>query len=82
MREYTGQVIHVFRPRPKVRLYFDDTMPLSPKPAKVSVRLDNGETLSGLPEPADVRLMRGDWITLHADLTRGGTIGPLQKNGN
>lgn len=80
MKEYKGQVIHVFRPQPKVRRYLDETMTLSPKRARVRVRLDNGETLTGLPEPADVRLMRGDRITLRADLTRGGTIGPLQED--
>lgn len=82
MREYTGQVIHVFRPQPKIRRYLGGTTTLSPKPARARVRLDNGKTLADLPKPADVRLMRGDRITLHADLTRRGTIGSLQKHGN
>jgi len=82
MKEYKGRVVHVYRPQPKVRRYLDEEMTLSPKPARVRVRLDNGETLRGLPEPAGVRLMRGDRITLPADLTRGGTIGPIQKDNN
>ncbi len=80
MKEYKGRVVHVHRPRPKARRYLDEEMTLSPEPAQVRVRLDNGETLTGLPEPANVRLLPGDPITLHADLTPGGTIGPLRKD--
>ena len=83
MKEYKGQVLHVYRLPARVkRLLGGESMALSSKPAKVSVRLDHGETLRGLPEPAGARLMRGDRITLHADLTRGGSIGPLQKGDN
>ncbi len=83
MKEYRGQVVHVYRPPARVkRLLGDETMTLPASPAKVSVCLDHGETLRGLPEPGGARLMRGDRITLHADLTRGGTIGPLQKDDN
>lgn len=49
---------------------------------KVSVRLEDGRTLPDLTAPADARLMRGDRITLYADLTPGGIIGPLQKDDN
>ena len=84
MKEYRGQVVHVYRPPARVkRLLGGETMTLPAKPAKVSVRLDHGETLlRGLPEPGGARLMRGDRITLHADLTQGGTIGRLQKDDN
>lgn len=83
MREYRGQVVHVYRPPARVkRLLGGESMTLPPKPAKISVRLDYGETLRGLPEPADERLVRGDRVTLHADLTPGGIIGPLQKDDN
>ena len=81
MKEYKGQVVHRHRPPPKVIRGFDETATL-PRSAKVSVRLDNGQTLPDLPEPPGVRLMRGDRIALHADLTRGGIIGPLQKDDN
>ncbi len=81
MKEYRGQVGHMYRPAAKIIRGLDEHTAL-PQPAKVSVRLDNGQTLQDLPEPPGVRLMRGDRITLHADLTRGGSIGPLQKGDN
>ena len=81
MKEYKGEVVHVNRPPPKVIRGLDEHTAL-PQPARVSVRLDNGQTLQDLPEPTGARLLRGDRITLHADLTQGGIIGPLQKDDN
>jgi len=78
MMEYKDRVVHVYGPRPKVRRYLDEEMTLSPKPARVRVRLDNGETLD-LTEPLGEHLMRGDRVTLHAGLTPRGSIGPPQK---
>ena len=81
MKEHKGEVVHVNRSPPRVkRLLGGEAMTLPARTPKVRVRLDDGETLRGLPEPAGVRLMRGDRVTFHADLTAGGTIGPLQKN--
>lgn len=79
MKEYRGQVAQVHRPQPKVIRGLDEAATV-PRPARVSVRLDGGRTLPDLPEPPGVRLMRGDRVTLHADLTPGGTIGQLQKD--
>lgn len=80
MKEHRGQVVQVHRPPPKVRHSVKLTTTL-PRTGEVSVRLDNGQTLRGLPEPAGKRLMEGDRVTLHADLTPGGTIGTIQKDG-
>ena len=80
MKEYKGEVVHVYRPAPKVRRSVRRTTTL-PRLAQVTVRLDNAETRI-LSEPVGVSLMRGDPVTLHADLTPGGTIGPLRKDDN
>ena len=78
MKEYEGRVAQVHRPPPKVIRGLDEAATV-PRSARVSVRLDGGQTLPDLPEPPGVRLMRGDRVALHADLTPGGTIGRLQK---
>lgn len=81
MKEYKGHVTDVYRPAPKSMRDSRGRTATRPRPAKVSVRLDNGHALPGLPEPAGLHLVRGDRITLHADLTRG-TIGPIQNDYN
>lgn len=79
MREHKGRIVEVHRPPPEIRRSVKRTTRL-PRPAQVSVLLESGETLPCLPEPAGVRLMPGDRVTLHADLTRRGTIGALRKD--
>jgi hypothetical protein len=73
MKEYRGQVVDVHRPPPRVIRGLDETVTV-PRPARVRVRLENGRTLPDLPEPADARLIRGDRVTLHADLSPEGVI--------
>lgn len=81
MKEYKGQVTGVYRPASEVMHDSRGRTATRPRSTKVNVRLDNGQTLRGLPEAGDLHLVRGDRITLYADLTRG-TIGPVQKDDN
>ena len=82
MKQHRGRIVHVHRPPIRLKRLLGRDMTSPPKPARISVRLDYGETLRILPEPTGVRLVGHDRVTCYLDQRPGRSIGPPQKDGN
>lgn len=71
MNEYRGSVIHIYMPPPKVTHYLGGRRSVRAREPKVTVRLDNGHVIRGLPDDG---YAEGDRIVLRGNLIKGGPI--------